>query len=284
MKGRAFFILLSSVFLYNCASSSIKTLDEKKQKEEKSAYVQEEQDVLPIERKVSVRFEDGTLDGYTLFDYAPNGNLLKTERFSASALLLEESIYQYKKGLLVEIERRDEKGRLQSKTIYAYSDKLLTYEGLEDSDGHILMSFHYAYDKEDRQVFRETYASDGKKLASTRYFWQDGILQKTEFFDAFERLLTYSNYAYGSEKNILRQDFYNASNNLIRSEISEYTDSLRTSLTRIDRKGNLLFIHRFEYGDFGELKRKIVDDKMAGSKYSYTYEYMFRKKEYTLAE
>jgi len=234
---------------------------------------------IPVERKASVRFEDGTLDEYTLSEYEQRGLITKKTRYSASAVIIERTEYRNEEGLLLEKTLMDDKGEVKSSTKYGYDNGLLISENLLNAEGKVITSFKYEYDTGGNRILQQVLSSEGALMAATRYIWKDGLLVKTELSDGAGKIIAYSVFTYTPEKLVEKQEYYSADGTLLRTEHSQYAGGRLSSLTRHNFKGDIQFEHSFEYGELGELTKKVVDDRLAGSRYSLNYEYTVREEQ-----
>jgi hypothetical protein len=240
---------------------------------------------IPVERKASLRFDDGSLDEYTISEYNEKGFVERKKRYSASAVLLDQVEFVYNDITLVEKRLLDDKGLVKSITRYAYEADRLVTERLEDAEGKLLTAFSYEYDGTGQRVAQRVSNSEGRNLATTKYLWDDaGMLERTELTDSTGRLIAYSSFVYDEKGFLAKQEYFSADGTLLRFEISNHENGKLVRLARMNFKGKEQFIHTFEYGDMGELVRKSFDDRLAGAQYSLNYEYTVREEERMVAE
>ncbi len=240
---------------------------------------------VPVERKASLRFEDGSLDEYTISEYTEEGYVKRKKRYSASAVLLDQVEYVHSDSRLDEKRLLDEKGLVKSVTRYGYEGDKLVSERIEDGEGKLLTAFTYEYDESGRRVAQRVSNGDGRNLATTKYQWNaTGSLERTELTDSTGRLIAYSIFDYDDQGFLAKQEYFSADGILLRFEISTHSNGRLVRLARMNFKGVEQFVHSFEYGDMGELIKKSVDDRLAGAKYSHNYEYTVREEERMVAQ
>lgn len=289
MNNRILWSSLTVLLAFSCASTPLAKTGSETQAGDKSvdkAPVMVAKMVrIPVERKSSMRFDDGSLDEYTISEYNEEGFATRKKRYSASAVLLDQVEYVYAGVQLVEKRLLDDKGLVKSITRYGYEADMLVSERLEDGEGKVLTSFAYEYDDKGQRSLQRVSNGEGRTLATTKYLWDGkGKLERTELTDTNGRLIAYSSFTYDDKGYLSKQEYFSADGTLLRFELSAHENGRLASLTRMNFKGKEQFIHTFKYGDMGELVQKSVDDRLAGAKYSLNYEYTVREEERMVAE
>ncbi len=232
---------------------------------------------VPVERKMSIRYDDGALDEYTLSEYNDRGYISKKTRYSASVLLLGSIEYEYEAELLVKKTEKDATGGILSETVYEYAEGLLAKELLYTGEGQLLSGILYTYNQDALRLSQTVVGKDDRVLAKTLYDWEGPQLLKTRLLDPVGGLVAYSLFRYDKNGNVSRQDYYNSEDLLLRSELHSYEGDKMLGTIRLDSKGDTLISYAYEYGEFGEIQKKKVNNSITDTKYSLNYEYSFRE-------
>ncbi len=233
---------------------------------------------IPVERKSSIRFSDGSLDEYSLPEYDDAFILKVQTRYSASGSILEQTRFTVEAGRLVRKATTDGEGKLVSSRNYVYgADGLVSVETLVDGNGKPLSSFEFGYDASGHRISWTVKDPKGSVLAVTSYAYKDGKIRNAELKDGVGRTNGSSAYEYDADGRIAKQSYFDAKGSLLRMEFTRWVAGSIAAEERTNAGGTVQQRTSYEYGADGELLRKTVEDLVGKSKQSVEYEYDFRE-------
>jgi hypothetical protein len=234
-----------------------------------------------VERRALVKFSDGTLDEYTVFEYDAADVLLQIQnRYSASGTLLEQIEYTYQEdqGLISAKSTKDDENRLKSRVVYQYNDRnYLVKETVVNKAGKAVSSVEYTYDNNGFRTSRIINNGAGLKLAETIYTYKDGLVIASETKDGAGRRVSSAENQYDAEGNLISQKVYNANGVLTRFVNAIWEDGLERINEQTTPDGEIQIRVRNEYGAEGELIRRTVENIQGQSTQIMEYEYTFRQ-------
>ena len=234
----------------------------------------------PLEIKQSIFFADGTLDEYTTSEWDSSySHVNNQERYSASGAMLEQIEYQYNVDngyitikLVMDVERR-----LKNRVTYQYQQNRLWRETLADNKGKPVSTYEYVYDNNGNRVSRIIRNRAGDKLAETAYtFDNQGRMIKSQTRDYSESAISSTDYQYDAQGNLVRQVVLNNDGKPTTTinVVWQGGHEVRNETLSVD--GTIQMCVTSEYGENGELVRKIIENFQGASKQIMQYEYTFR--------
>jgi len=239
---------------------------------------------IPMERKSSTWFNDGSLDEYILSERDATGSLTSQTRFTASGSMVEKTEFTYEAGLLVTKVQKDGEGKLVSKRSYQYSpNRNLVTETLDDGAGKRLSSFTYEY-QAGLKVKWSVKDSRDSTVAETVYMYKDGKVDKAEMRDGAGRKTGGSTYEYAADGRLEAQKFHKADGSLLRVEANLWKDGIVVSEERRTAGGAIQQKITYEYGPDGEVTKKVFEDLAGKSKLTTTFEYTVREEQRTIQD
>ena len=245
-----------------------------------------------FEIKNSVFFEDGTLDEYVLKDWDRNYTHVDfEEKYSASMVhffnqrgerdgFLEQIEYAYDdaKGYLKTELTRDTERRLKRRVVYQYQQDRLWRENLMDNKGKVVSTSEYAYDNRGNQTSRVIINRAGARLAETVYTYNaQGQMTASETKDTSGgNAISSTRYSYNANGNLIREQVYDGDGNITSVITYEWRDGKEVKYEMADASGRVTLRILNEYGNNGELVKKIRENIQGDSFQTTEYEYEFR--------
>jgi hypothetical protein len=235
---------------------------------------------IPVEKRATVKFADGTLDEYTISEYDPSDiTLLGQNRFSASGGLMDqvEFTYHEDKGVVTAKMTKDDENRLKSRVVYQYNDDdLLVKETVVNKAGKPVSTNEYSYDNNGKIVARGILNGAGTKLAETVYTYNNNKVISSETKDSQGKRISSSKNEYDPEGNLVNQTLYNAAGSVTRkiATVWENGREMQNEQTSADGKVQLRISN--EYGTTGELLKKVIENFQGDSVQVMEFEYEFR--------
>jgi hypothetical protein len=238
---------------------------------------------IPLETKASIWFADGSLDETVVSDRDASGLLVAQSRATASGTVVERTEFAYRENKLISKTVKDGEGKLVSRRTYAYAPSgVLIGESSEDGAGKRLSNFEYAYDGAGHRTAWIVKDAGGTVLAETSYAYKDGKIQKAELKDSAGRKTGSSTYEYDGEGRLSKQTFYDAGGSVLRIETTAWKNGKISVEERKTAGGVVQQRSSYEYGNDGELLKKVVEDIVGKSKLTTTYEYAFKEERKTI--
>jgi hypothetical protein len=233
---------------------------------------------IPLEIKATVWFADGSLDESIISDRDQTGSIIAQSRVTASGTVVERTEFVYQENKPQYKSVKDGDGKLVSRRTYAYTPSgALAGESIEDGAGKRLSSFEYAYDAADHRTKWSVKDSGGTVLAETVYTYTDGKIQNAELRDGIGRKTGSSTYEYDADGRLVKQTFFDVNGSVLRIETTAWKDGKIASEERKTAGNTVQQRTSNEYGNDGELLKKIVEDFVGKSKLITTYEYVIRE-------
>ena len=137
-----------------------------------------------------VKYEDGFVDGYRLYEYDDQGNLLKKSQVGSNEETVSEEIFSYNADLLLVKSEFFASGKAVSYSQFTYNgNKQLIEEQYFNPKGDLLAVSSYEYDNKARRskwisgdgggipMMYTEYEYKGDKLVQMNYFMPDGELE-----------------------------------------------------------------------------------------------------------
>ncbi|MCX7655262.1 MAG: hypothetical protein N2Z76_01920 [Treponemataceae bacterium] len=289
MRNLFFSMLMMSFVFFSCTNvtpsvpkeekSSGESLPVSVKKEEKGTVPTTVTITVPLEKKVVTRFANGSVDEYLVSEYDEKLQYLRSQKkFSASGSLLEQTEYTYNGNRLVSKTIKDGEGKVLSIRNYGYDAKgQVIQEILLDGNGKQLSAFEYGYDAAGNKIRWKILDGNNSLVAETVYTYDGTVLRNAELRDGTGKKTGASFYEYTSEGKLKSITYSNAVGTVIRIERFTYADNQLVKEERTTAGGQILQIVNYDYGAYGEILKKTVDDRQARSQQTFEYEYVYRQ-------
>jgi hypothetical protein len=234
-----------------------------------------------VEKRAVVRFEDGTIDEYTISEHDPSDiTLLGQNRYSASGGLMDQIEYTYneEKNVLTNKMTKDDENRLKSRVVYENDDTTdrLVRETVVNKAGKAVSTNEYAYNPAGFVVSRAILNGNRVKLAETFYTYTGNLVvsSRTEAGDG--RPISSSTNEYDREGNLVNQVLYNAAGAITRKISTVWQNGHDVEITQTSADGKLQLKITKEWGDLGDLLRQRIENYQGNSTQVIEFEYEFR--------
>lgn len=254
---KCLFVIIFFIFLFSCGTTGPVV-----ELEEETGPVKRIEKVsidLPV--KINTLFSDGMLDTYKLISYEYGSDrVLLEEEYDSTGAKLEKIECQYSDDMLVKKTRYDRSGSLESYHSYKYDKGLLLEDVLFDSSEKMQNKSVYKYDENYNRIKWDIVNRDGAVLGSNEYVYENGALARINTLTPDGVLEKYTVNNYGTDGMLLKEEFYNATNEL--EKITEYVYENSKLKTVIYRKANGAAQRKetYEYKD-GIKKINYLDNK-----------------------
>jgi hypothetical protein len=235
---------------------------------------------VPFEVKRSVFFADGSLDEYVSSQWDSNYTHLDSEvRYSASGAMIEQIEFAYSEDAKVTSKiTRDMESRLKNRVVYQYNQRGERWrENLVDNKGRVVSTYEYTYDGKGNLTNRIIKNRAGDKLAETMYIYDSlSRMIASETKDSAEIAISSTKYSYDSQGKVLKEEVVNGEGRLtsITSYVWQDGKEARNEMAAPD--GKILLRVSNDYGNNGELTRRVIDNLQGESKQILQYEYTYR--------
>jgi hypothetical protein len=236
---------------------------------------------IPVQKQATVKFADGTVDEFTVFEYDPSDiTLLGENRFSASRNLMDQIEYTYdeEKNVLTNKMTKDDENRIKSRVVYVHeeaSDKLVR-ETVVNKAGKAVSTNVYTYNPEGFVVSRAILNGNNVKLAETFYTYNGNLVVSSKTQAGDGRPISSSTNEYDRNGNLINQVLYNAAGNVTRRIATVWQNGLDIEITQTTADGKPQLKITNEYGAAGELLKKTVVNYQGESTQVIEFEYEFR--------
>ena len=221
------------LFLYSCAGTPESQLENTAadssiqatmKAEAETEWVTVTEDEYFVSQE-TIKYGDGFVDGYRLYEYDDNGRLLKKTHIGSDESVISEEYYYYEDGLLarseffsgqdlisqslysydkngylVEESFMNPKGEMQGLSSYEYNSKGKRVKWISgDSGGIPLMYTEYEYEKD--QISRMSYfLPTGEMEGYTVLSYEKGTLTGEATYSASSKLEKKTEYVYADGK------------------------------------------------------------------------------------
>jgi hypothetical protein len=236
---------------------------------------------IPVQKQATVKFADGTVDEFTVFEYDPSDiTLLGENRFSASGGLMDQIEYTYdeEKNMMTTKMTKDDENRLKSRIVYEYTEAIdkPIRETVVNKAGKSVSVNEYAYNSAGFPVSRAILNGNNVKLAETFYTYNGDLVVSSKTQAGDGRPISSSTNEYDRDGNLVNQVLYNATGNVTRriSTVWQNGHDIEITQTAADGKPQLKITN--EYGAAGELLKKTVVNYQGESTQVIEFEYEFR--------
>jgi len=235
-----------------------------------------------FEIKQSVFFADGSLDEYTTSQWDSSFvHIDKQVKHSASGTLLEQVDFTYnddKGGYVTTKITRDVESRLKNRVVFQYNPQnLLIRESIVDNKGKVVSTYEYSYDGRGNCISRVIKNRAGDKLAETTYTYNNQNKRVTsQTSDFMASAISSTQYSYDSQGNMVRQVVMGGDGKPTTTINAIWQDGREISNEMLAADGSRQMRITNEYGEFGELVKKTIENYQGNSKQVMQYEYTFR--------
>jgi len=215
-------LIFFALFLAACASTPVKDVEEVEtspveviasgQTEEKPEWVTVVEDEFFVSQE-TIQYGDGFIDGYRLYEYNDNGQILKKTYIGSDEAVVSEELFYYEEGLLVRSEYISG-NEIISQSAFSYnSDKQLVEESFMTPTGELQGVSSYEYDKKGRRIKWISGDSGGIPMMYTEYEYEKDRISRMSYFLPTGEMEGYTLLEYeGSE--LISEATYSASSKL----------------------------------------------------------------------
>lgn len=145
----------------------------------------------------TVKYEDGFVDGYRLYEYDDQGNLLKKSQIGSNEETVSEEIFSYNEDLLLMKSEFFSSGKAVSYSEFTYNgNKQLIEEQYFNPKGDLLAVSSYEYDDKARRSKWVSGDSGGIPMMYTEYEYKNDILVQMNYFMPDGELEGYTQLSY----------------------------------------------------------------------------------------
>ena len=234
-----------------------------------------------FETRQSVFFEDGTLDEFTTSDWnASYTHINNQTRFSASGAMLEQVEFSYHedRGYLQTRITRDVESRLRNRVVFQYNSQgLLWRESLVDNRGRVVTTYEFDYDSRGNRTSRIIRNRAGDLLAETSFtFNAQNRLTSSETRDSGGALISSTRFQYDPQGNLIAQQVTNGEGAVTSNIRSVWQNGLEMRNETRGARDDLHMRVTNDYGQDGELVRRVIENIQGASTQIMRFEYVFR--------
>ncbi|MDR2079801.1 MAG: hypothetical protein LBP74_08795 [Treponema sp.] len=236
---------------------------------------------IPVEKRVVVKFPDGTVDEFTLSEYDPSDiTLLGQNRFSASGGLMDQIEYTYdeEKKVITTKLTKDEENRLKSRIVYINDENTgrLLKESVVNKASKVISSNEYTYNEDGNVASRAILNGNNVRLAETVYTYNGNLVVASKTQDGNGKPISSSTNDYDRDGNLVQQVLYNAAGNITRKISTVWQNGMEIETTQTTADGRPQLKNTNEYGAAGELLKKTIENYQGNSVQILEFEYEFR--------
>lgn len=198
---------------------------------------------------------DQAYNGYDLFDYDGNGQMIEYREYSMNDELREHHTYRYDDtGNMIEDVEYREDGTPYERWTYEYdeSGKLLReirFSCYSDEEQEVFSAWEYRYNEDGVLMYKIDYNDDfTKELYRETYFYdENGHLSRTESRDCgSDKLMYYRVITCNERGEMIRDEWYMGSDTTPR-EVDEYSYTYDEYDRLVEKNGTT-----YEYGPIGD--------------------------------
>ena len=275
---KVLWIIPAALFLYSCASAPEEPVEDsndsgsaveekaKSEKELKWVSVTEEEYFVSQE---TIKYGDGFVDGYRLYEYDDNGRLLTKSQIGSDETVISEEIFIYEDGTLTSSEFYSG-NEMISRSSYSYDkNNNLVEESFMNPKGELQGVSSYEYDSSGHRIKWISGDSGGIPMMYTEYEYNDDDVVRMSYFLPTGEMEGYTQLNYG-EAGVLEEATYSAASKLEKKTEYVYRDGKvvqalfyygknlsRTMEYEYDDKGNVLKLTTFNRnGDITDIVEK----------------------------
>jgi hypothetical protein len=236
---------------------------------------------IPVEKRVVVKFGDGTVDEFTLSEYDPSDiTLLGQNRFSASNELMDQIEYTYdeEKKVITTKLTKDEENRLKSRIVYINDENTgrLLKESVVNKASKVVSSNEYTYNEDGNVASRAILNGNNIKLAETVYTYDGNLVVASKTHDSNGKPISSSTNDYDRDGNLVQQVLYNDAGEISRKISTVWQNGKEMEVTQTTKDGRPQIKITNEYGTAGELLKKTIQNFQGNSVQILEFEYEFR--------
>lgn len=256
---RIVWVPVLSFLLFSCATTAdTGSVEVEKPAEVAQETVEKEPVWVTIEvdeffvSQETVKYDDGFIDGYRLYEYSDSGQLVKKTQIGSDERMISEELYIYNgDGLMVKshfFSGRDE----VSYSEYSYNEnQLLMEESYYNPEGELLALSSYEYDEQMRRSKWVSGDSGGIPMMYTEYEYKDDKLVQMNYHMPSGEMEGFTQLEYAGD-NLVLEASYSASSKLEKK--TEYTvEDDRVVSMSFFTGNNLIRTVELEYDDAGNV-------------------------------
>ncbi len=225
-------IIPAALFLYSCASAPEEPVEdsldsgmaaqEKAEPEKELTWVSVTEEEYFVSQE-TIKYGDGFVDGYRLYEYDDNGRLLKKSQIGSDESVISEEIFFYENGLLINSEFYSG-NEMISQSSYSYDkDNNLVEESFMNPKGELQGVSSYEYDSRGRRIKWISGDSGGIPMMYTEYEYNDDQIVRMSYFLPTGEMEGYTQLSYGDE-GVLEEATYSAASKLEKKTEYVYRD------------------------------------------------------------
>jgi YD repeat-containing protein len=240
---------------------------------------------IPLETRSVGRYPDGSIDQTIKSDYDKNLRLVAQAKLNGIGVIQESSEYLYAGDRLSQKNVKNGDGKMTSRRFYQYDDAgRLIGERLEDGVGKIVSTHEYAYGDAGERTLWVMRNAAGAVLARTVYAYADGRLVRSDTTDGAGKPNSIVRYLYAPNGDPASEEYYDGRDQLLRRDAFVYADGRRVQEERRTPGGQAQQRISYTYGPDGEVVRRLVEDLVGKTSFSYEYAYIFREERYKVEQ
>lgn len=281
---KTLWVLSLSLFLFSCATavdtgSEPETVDNSKTvtaetAEKEPVWVTVTVDEFFVSQE-TIKYDDGFIDGYRLYDYSDSGLLMKKTHIGSDESIISEELFLYNGDDLLTKSQFFSGGEEISYSEYTYNEKKqLIEESYFNPRGELLAVSTYEYDADGNRTKWISGDSGGIPMMYTEYEYRKGMLVQMNYHMPNGEMEGFTQLEYDGET-LVQEATYNASSklekkteyiiengqirsmnyysgsNIIRTVEFEYDDAGNAVIERTkNRRGDIIDIIEKEYAVF----------------------------------
>ena len=249
------------LFLYSCATApeaAAPVVPEEdsqpaagKQDKKEPVWVTIEEDEYFVSQE-TIKYEDGFIDGYRLYEYDNSGHLLKKSQIGSDESVISEEIFIYNSDEVLTRSEFYSSGEMISYSEYTYNgDKNLIEEKFFNPKGELFSVSSYEYDERGRRSKWISGDSGGIPMMYTEYEYKDEQLIRMNYFMPAGDLEGYTQMEYQGE-NLALEATYSAEAKLEKKTEYVYNDGLLEKALYYTGK-NLIRTVEYSYDEEGNV-------------------------------
>jgi len=208
---------LLTLFLYSCATTpetdipvsqeSDAVVTEGKAEVKEPVWVTITADEYFVSQE-TIKYEDGFVDGYRLYEYDNSGHILKKSQIGSDESVISEEIFNYNSDKLLVKSEFYSGGKMISYSEFTYNgNKNLIEEKFFNPKGELFSVSSYEYDEKGRRSKWISGDSGGIPMMYTEYEYKDDQLIRMSYFMPAGDLEGYTQMDYEGDKLLLESTY-----------------------------------------------------------------------------
>jgi len=256
---------LSFLFLYSCATTpekvtsgsqkSTAAVADKKSEEKKPVWVTVNEDEYFVSQE-TIKYDDGFVDGYRLYEYDDSGHLLKKSQIGSDQSVISEEIFNYNSDHLLVKSEFYSSGKMISYSEFTYNeDKNVIEEKFFNPKGELFSVSSYEYDDKGRRAKWISGDSGGIPMMYTEYEYKDNHLIRMNYYMPNGDLEGYTQMDYQGDNLVLESSF--SATSKLEKKTEYVIQNGRTEKALFYTGKNLVRTIEYSYDDAGN----VVEEK-----------------------